>query len=63
MINKSKMSILWIVLLSVTLNGQMINRYGTTTANFLEIGGEAYTLGQAALELCLLYTSPSPRDS
>ena len=53
MINKSKITILCIVFLSVTLNGQMINRYGTTTANFLEIGGEAYTLGQAALELVL----------
>ena len=41
------------VLSSVALDGQMINRYGTTTANFLEIGGEAYTLGQAALELVL----------
>ena len=30
-----------------------IRHYGGEPANFLEIGGEAYTLGQAALELVL----------
>ena len=63
------------------LNGQTINRYGTTTANFLEIGvgsratsmGDAYVAvandvssiywNPAGLSnVCLLYTSPSPRD-
>ena len=47
MINKSKIIVLFMVLFSVALNGQMINRYGTTTANFLEIG----------VGSCLLYTS------
>ena len=43
--------------------GQTINRYGTTAANFLEIGvgSRATSMGDAYVA-CLLYTSPSPRD-
>ena len=65
MINKSRMSILWIVLLSVTLNGQMINRYGTTTANFLEIGvgSDANAMGEAyvaiANDISSIYWNPA----
>ena len=49
MINKSIIIVLFMVLFSVALNGQMINRYGTTTANFLEIGvgSDANAMGEA----------------
>ena len=53
------------VMFSVALNGLMINRYGTTTANFLEIGvgsdangmGEAYVA--VANDISSIYWNPA----
>jgi len=65
MINKSKIIVLFMVLSSVALNGQMINRYGTTTANFLEIGvgSDANAMGEAyvavANDISSIYWNPA----
>jgi len=65
MMNKTLLIIFYLFVTCISgLHGEMINRYGTTTANFLEIGvGSGSAMGEAyvavANDISSIYWNPA----